>query len=353
MTKKITAHTLPLQNNRYFQNMVVLTDFNCGIANAQIEMRFRNVFQYVMEQIQTRTTLPKKVGLPTLPKGLVVEAPAVISVHDIPFANVDYAAYALYSCMRALGRSAPNLYVHVTDPGVGDAQDRSILVTDIGNTYIGPNNGSLALLKTYFKQRDIIYETYFIDHEKVEQLEQHRMEEPTYHIPRTFHGRDIFAVVAGFIAGGMHPKILCKSRQSPKVVETTYAKGIQPLPEKLRTPVEACVFRDNTFGNLKTNLTIDALMFDQLVEDKAIFRITHHVEKGLLGKRKSVFEFQAKRVFADLKKSELLLYLGSTFAPAWDDRFVELAVNMGNVSQLLGLPRSYTGAHMLTVERLK
>ena len=336
-----------------FQNLIILSDFNCGIANAQIEMRFRNVFQWVLEESATRSLMPKEVDLPTRTVGTFPQAPSVIDINDTPFGNIDYGAYSLYCCYRALGRSRPNIFIHVTDPGVGQGDDRTIMVTDYGNTFIGPDNNSLGLLKAYFEERGITCKLWKIDRDKVEELEQHRMEEPTYHIPRTFHGRDIFAVTAGLIAGGVHPSQLAKEEVKGGPQQSLYAKDIKPIPQQLRQRVVGYAFRDNTYGNLKTNLTLDSLSFDQLVDEGAQFRVsTTEAETSWWQPSGRVVTFTAKRIFADVPKNESLLYLGSTFAPQWDERFVELAINMNSASDRLGISHNYVGAKELIVERI-
>jgi len=207
MVKRTKTKSLLGQANHLFNNIVLLTDFDCALSTASVELRLRNVFHYATLQKEKRTTLPSEVdfmvGLST------PDMPPVVTVHDIPTGNIDYAAYALYTTMRALGRSGPNLFVHMTDPGVGGSSDRAVLVTDLGNTFIGPNNGSLGLAASYFRERGIPCTLYQVDCDFIESLEQHRMEEPSYHLPATFHGRDVFGVLAGLIAGGVDVNTLC------------------------------------------------------------------------------------------------------------------------------------------------
>lgn len=332
-----------------FQNLIISTDFNDDIANAQIEMRFRNVLHYVTAQAATRTTLPKNITLSQLPKGLSLPMPSVMHIKDIPFGNIDYAAYALYTSYRALGQSHPNIFIHVTDPGVGNGEDRSILVTDWGNVFIGPNNGSLALISTYLKERKIDHQIHALDIEKILEFEQHRTETPTYHLPSTFHGRDIFAVVAGMLAGGIpHDQITKKN--NVLTTNTAYVNELRPLPQQLRTKVPLLAFKDNTYGNLKTNLVLDALTFDQLAEEGARFKICYQ-SKSILPWPAAI-TFQAGRVFKDTQKDEPVLYLGSTFAPEWDTRFVELAISMNSAAQKLNIHQNYSGAEPLTIERI-
>jgi S-adenosylmethionine hydrolase len=353
--KKKTGATSPAPKKtpapQAYRNLVIVTDFNCDISNAQMEMRFRNVLAWTQEESIKRTLMPQEIPLP--PTAIEAAPPAVVHVTDVPYGNIDHAAHALYACYRALGRSRPNIFIHVTDPGVGRENNRSILVTDYGNTFIGPNNGSLGLMKAYFEERDIPSTLWQLDQDKIEELEQHRMEEPTYHIPRTFHGRDIFAVTAGLLAGGVPPASLAQDKKSKGPTQTSYAQHLQPLPLQMKQPVRAHAFRDNTYGNLKTSLLLDALSFDQLVEENAHFRVSAPASGPWWRFKTRTTIFPARQVFADLPAGAPLLYLGSTFAPEWDQRLVELAINMGNASMTLGLPRSFSGAQSLIIERIR
>jgi S-adenosylmethionine hydrolase len=350
--KKASSHpSSPQGAVRAYQNLVVITDFNNDIANAQIEMRFRNVLAWVREESLKRSLMPEEITLPAT----AVEAtpPAVVHVADVPYGNIDHAAHALYVCYRALGRSRPNIFIHVTDPGLGQEDNRSILVTDYGNILIGPDNGSLGLMEAYFQERGIACTLWRLDREKIEDLEQRRMEEPTYHIPRTFHGRDIFAVTAGLLAGGVSPSVLAQEKATEHPRQTEYAQHLQPLPLQMRQSVTAHAFRDNTHGNLKTNLLADDLTFDQLVEEKACFKVSAPATgRGWRLKSRTTF-FPVTQAVVDLAKGSPLLYLSSTFAPEWDQRLVALAIHTGNASMTLGLPRSFSGARALTIERVR
>ncbi len=351
--RKVAAGTVP-QHITAFKNLVIVTDFGCGIANAQVEMRFRNVMQWVQEEVVERNTMPEEITLPELPKDNLPNIPSVMHVMDIPFGNTDYCAYSLYTCYRTLGRSRPNLFIHACDPGVGSGENRSILVNDYGNVFVGPDNTSLGLLKAYFDERGIPSKLWRIDLEKIEELEQYRMQEPSYHIPLTFHGRDVFAVVAGLLAGGVKPEDLASKEVKKGPVLGDYADGITPMPQRLGEKINCFAFRDNTYGNLKTNLTLDALTYDQLVEEEAIFKVTYKISKPKFWQFKTrSLMFVTKRIFSDVKNGEPILYLGSTFAPEWDERFVEVAVAMDNVAMKLGLPRSYVTSVPLTIERVR
>lgn len=332
-----------------YHNLIIATDFGDSVANAQIELRFRSVLQWCLAEREKRQHMPKEVKLDklTAPHPL----PHTVHVDDIPFGNTDFAAHAIYTSFRSIGRTWPNIMIHVCDPGVGKGDDRRILITDYGNAFIGPDNGSLGLIRAYFEDRGVETSLWQIDRHKIEALEQHRMAEPSYHIPRTFHGRDVFAVAAGLLAGGIAPTYYAHKLDQP-VEMSPFVAGMDNLPLRLRSPQSFLAFRDNTFGNLKTNLTTDTLTFNQLMEEQATFRVTNAGARRCCGLSVPRYTFGTSNVFADQAPKQPLLYLGSTFAPEWDQRILELAVNMDDAGAYLKVPSGYSAAVELIIERL-
>lgn len=335
---------------QHFHNCVIMTDFNCGTANAQVEMRFRNVFLYTSGQIAESAFLPTTLKRsPWVAQNGPKITPAVINLMDIPFGNIDNASFSLYTFYRALGKSTrPNIFVHVTDPGVGFGDDRSILVTDIGNVFIGPNNGSLGMMVAYFASRDIAFTLHRINKQKVVEMERIRMQQPGYHMPSTFHGRDLMAVVAGMIAGGIAPAEFALDEKSDFLpIMNRFSADITTLPLRVGEKVPFFAFRDNTYGNLKTNISAAPDLLHDLIRDKAVFRVEKPAKCRLTSRK---IKFKANHVFADTKTHEPLLYLGSTFSPNWDERFVELAINLGNAGNRLDM--SHMFAEQLFISRL-
>lgn len=340
--------TFALQYNKYFQNLVVLTDFNAASITSQIEMRFRNVLHYVNTEIVQRKTLPANLDLPVLPKGMVIEAPEVITIGDISPSFTDYAAYTLYNSARTLGRCAPNLYIYVTTNTFPSAAEKVMLVTDWGNTYIGLNNGTLGLIKAYYTARHIGYETYVIDEDMVETLEQIRMDEPTYSIPSSFHGRDIFAVTAGFIAGGIPAHQLGQKMENPKVADTPFTSALQSLPLKLKGKVEGVVFAGSGTGQSAiSNFTTDAITFEQLADEKAVFKIIMHPSAG--GK-KQVHKCPVVR----MGQGSAGLLLSGMLAPLWDEYFVNITLPPVACKKVVGAgAEASPSVQGITIERLR
>jgi S-adenosylmethionine hydrolase len=124
------------------------------------------------------------------------------------------------------------IFVVVVDPGVGS--DRSILVVLAkGQCFLAPDNGVLS----------------FLDESDI--LEIRRVTDTKYFrhpISNTFHGRDIFAPVAGHVSKG-----LALSKLGPRIKRFLRLHQTEKLIETERTVIGEIIHVDK-FGNLVTNL---------------------------------------------------------------------------------------------------
>ena len=129
---------------------------------------------------------------------------------------------------------ADTIHLVVVDPGVGSAR-RPLLVTTEKHFFLAPDNGILSLVYEHEERlsvRHITSEHYFL--------------QPVSH---TFHGRDIFAAIAGWLSKGMDAAkfgeeitdFVRYSAPKPKAVNDKLMKGV--------------VLKQDKFGNLVTNFT--------------------------------------------------------------------------------------------------
>ncbi|MGH7828838.1 MAG: SAM hydrolase/SAM-dependent halogenase family protein, partial [Candidatus Binatia bacterium] len=130
------------------------------------------------------------------------------------------------------------LHVAVVDPGVG-ANRRPLLIETAAFFLIGPDNGIFSFVLQGERKRRIFELSNRIYHLK-----------PT---SSTFHGRDIFAPVAGYLSLGIPPQDL----GSP--VEDCVNLG---WPEIVRTEgaIQGEIVYIDAFGNLITNIHDDDLV---------------------------------------------------------------------------------------------
>ncbi len=360
-----------------YNAIYVATDFNDGTSNAEMIQNLRKVLQFVKtnrklinRNIDTMEWAgeDKEAGFFGKAVNFVLNLgrhvhtffrrmahllrygsfQQINSVADVPPGNIDYASFSL---LRVARQANKDIFIHVADPGVGNGDeviltaqqhDRSILITEDHGIHIGPNNGSLGLLIKSIdeankqKTKKEKYELLPIDLGQVQRLEQLRLHQidKNYVIPETYHARDVFAVVAGSVAGGIDPHYFedVSRRGKVKIVFNDFANSIQTMPlEKQARPVTFRAFRDNTFGNIKTNLTLSHAQMDALYRQNAVFEIQSADGKG------KPIEVPFKKYFGQVPKNRFLVYLGSSYSPIPRTRFVELAINLGDASQALGI----------------
>lgn len=94
------------------------------------------------------------------------------------------------------------IHVAVVDPGVGSHRE-PILVVGQKALYVGPNNGIFTLAL----KRDVVRNVYVI------QPGRHTPDQPS----TTFHGRDVFAPIAGKLANGLDPQEVGPALAEPLV----------------------------------------------------------------------------------------------------------------------------------------
>ena len=157
--------------------------------------------------------------------------------HDIESQNITAAAYLLWASYRAFPPGA--VIVTVVDPGVGGK--RGIIgVKTKKHTFLAPNNGLLDL---------VLWE------EKVAEATTIRFEKAATRalLPRrissTFHGRDIFAPLAGHLAQGT----VLDSLGTKTCVNWVEA----PFVDKESSKAKANVLHVDKFGNVITNIRSD------------------------------------------------------------------------------------------------
>lgn len=142
---------------------------------------------------------------------------------DAPRGDPRRAAYLLASLADGLPPGC--VVVAVVDPGVGTARD-GLIVETAGRVFVGPDNGLLSRLIA----RDPAASVW-------------RIEWRPQHVSDTFHGRDIFAPVAGMLSIGQAVKRSLVKRED--VVGADW-------PEEL-----AEVIYIDHFGNAMTGLRAD------------------------------------------------------------------------------------------------
>lgn len=150
--------------------------------------------------------------------------------HEIEPQNVAQAAFVLGTTCPFFPKGA--IHIGVVDPGVGTDRKALLLETAMGS-FLGPDNGIFSHV--------------------IEASPEYRaisLTNPKYWrkpVSRTFHGRDIFAPVAGYLSKGIAPK--------------EFGEAITPLVtfpvnrvERTDDALLGEVIYIDRFGNLVTNI---------------------------------------------------------------------------------------------------
>jgi len=228
--------------------------------------------------------------------------------HEISSHDILGGAFTLAESCRYFPPGA--IHLVVVDPGVGSAR-RPILASSATARFVAPDNGVLSLALEHAPEgppagpatpaaevRHINEERYF--------------RKP---VSNTFHGRDIFAPVAAWLATGVAPQ-----QFGPPI--TDYARLTLPKPErrvgKGVSVVRGTVIRIDRFGNVMTNFT----PFDlpELFGERArSFRM-------------AVNGYEITRLvgsFSEARPSEVVILVGSS-------DYLEMAANRDSAARILG-----------------
>lgn len=224
------------------------------------------------------------------------EATLVDLAHELPRHAIEEAAFCLAAARRAFPDGS--VFVAVVDPGVGSAR-RALAAQAGGHFFVAPDNGLLSLVLDEHPTAC------------VRQLANAALfREP---VSATFHGRDVFAPVAGHLARGL------PFEQVGPEVRDPVRLGHAPVRELSPDAWEAAVIQIDHFGNLTTQLTQAQLAAILARSGPVVVRAGKHVVPLV-------------RTYADVAPGQACALVGSAGR-------LELAVNRGDASRALGLRR--------------
>jgi hypothetical protein len=233
-------------------------------------------------------------------KGVILKINPDVAIVDITH---HVTPYDLLDGALAIGAAysyfpARTIHVVVVDPGVGTVR-RPLLVTSENQYFVAPDNGVLSLIY----ERD---PTAVVRHANVE----HYYLQP---VSKTFHGRDVFAPVAAWLA---------KSGQTAAMgdVIEDYKKFAMPRPKATDGVLKGSVIRVDGFGNLITNLRPEDFSEEARKAGKIDLQVGTHPVSRLV------------ETFALGNAGEPIAYIGSS-------GYVEIAVNKGSAARTLALGR--------------
>jgi len=192
---------------------------------------------------------------------------------------------------------ANTVHVVIVDPGVGTTR-RPLLVTAEKHMFLAPDNGVLSLV-----------------YEREERLSVRHITAEHYYlqpVSQTFHGRDVFAAVAGWLSKGVEA-----SKFGEEI--TDFVRFAAPKPKPISDKLmKGIVLKVDHYGNLITNLSPKEVphLFDP---EPPPFKI-------LVGKHEIT---KMKGAYAQGTPGEVFGILGSM-------GYLEIATNRGAANRAVG-----------------
>lgn len=230
----------------------------------------------------------KGVLLRFAPRVVQVDITHLVAPHDVVGGAFVLASAAPYF-------PPGTLHLAVVDPGVGTSRS-AVAVRTKDAWYVGPDNG--LLWRAAGEQIEEVFEI-----ETVPELELPRS--------RTFHGRDLFAPAAAYLALGNDPARLGSRQQSLTPLDLPKARVEGDL-------ISGEVIHIDHFGNVITN--IEAKQIPAPPAELTIEVAGRKIE-GLIG------------CYGDAPAETLCALIGS-------DDLLEIAVSEGSAEELLEISRS-------------
>ena len=235
-------------------------------------------------------------------KGVILninpDAEIVDLTHNINAYDIFDAAFTLAQSYRFFPSNT--IHLVVVDPGVGTAR-RPILARTMDYKFVAPDNGVLSLIyerEEALEVRHVTADHYFLNP-----------------VSNTFHGRDIFAPIVGWLSKGV---------EIDKFGDpiTDFAKFSPPKPKQVSDKLlKGVVLKIDKFGNIITNLSpqdVPQLFsenpppFKIIVNEQEITRLNLAYSMG--------------------KPSEIFAMVGSS-------GFLEICTNRGSAAKTLNVAR--------------
>jgi S-adenosylmethionine hydrolase len=233
-------------------------------------------------------------------KGVILRINPEVTIIDITHGITPYDLLDGALAIAAAYEYFPPRTIHVVivDPGVGTSR-RPLLVSGQNQYFIAPDNGVLS--SVYEKEPNVA----------VRHLtSEHYFNQP---VSKTFHGRDVFAPVAGWLSKHWQPASMGEQIED-------YKKLALPKPKEADGVLKGVVLKVDGFGNLITNFRPEDLPAASMENGKIQLQVgTHPVARMV-------------HTFASGDAGEPVAYVGSS-------GYVEIAVNKGNASKALGTGR--------------
>ncbi len=223
--------------------------------------------------------------------GLCKTAQIVDITHAVEKFSIRSGAYTLASAAPYFPKDTIN--IAVVDPGVG-SERRSIIVETKRGFFVGPDNGLLVLAA----QMQGIKRVFEITNKKL-MLSK---------VSFTFHGRDVFAPAAAYLAKGVPLEEF--GAEVVDIVKPPFAEV-----KKENGKVIGEILHVDDFGNIITNIHAKEIVYTE--GDRVQAELPHNQ-----------LQVRFLKTYADVMQLEPLLLVDS-------QSFLEIAINQGSAASLL------------------
>ena len=258
-----------------------------------------------------QTDFGTKDGAVAAMRGVAVGVSPRIALHDLSHENTPFdvweAAYRLEQ--TALFWPAGTVFLSVIDPGVGTARRSVVLKTRSGHLFVGPDNGTWTLIAEELGIAAV---------RQIDEIRHRRAGSGKSH---TFHGRDVFVLVAAKLAAD----IITFEEVGPELPAQVVTLPYEHPRLAEGALVGSIPYLDFQYGNIWTNL--DAPLFAQL---QPKIGEQFHVTITRAGKVIYAGDLPYAQTFGDVPKGAPLLYLNSLMNLAF-------ALNQGDFARKHGI----------------
>jgi S-adenosyl-L-methionine hydrolase (adenosine-forming) len=224
------------------------------------------------------------------------DAEVIHLAHGIDAQSVMQGARVLAASIAFL---PVGVHMAVVDPGVGSQRRAVVLRSGDGRLFVGPDNGLLVPAAEASGGIELAIE--ITNHEYMLDA-----------VSRTFHGRDVFAPVAGHLASGLDPR-----RLGAELPLDSLVRPKEPGFDLDETRLTAVVQHADRFGNVQ--LSVAAADLGEL------FTSGRRVELSRGDDRYYAF---CALTFADVASGELVVFEDS-------EGRLSIAINRGSAAELI------------------
>ena len=222
--------------------------------------------------------------------------------HEITPYSIIEASYILETTYKYFPKGS--VFIIVVDPGVGTSREILGIKTNSNHYFIGPNNGifSVKLAKNIVECIEIQNDEFFYKPTSI-----------------TFHGRDIMAPVAAHLLSGVLLNQFGPNFDLNKLKKLTNIYDINFEKKTIKCLIQYI----DSFGNGTTNIPI----VKNKIQNSELF--VNEGRKIKISIRGNNYEGVFTSHFSNVSVKSILFLVGST-------GFLEISINQGNASQILG-----------------